>query len=64
MDKQEIRAKALELAVRQLVLYPPILDNIYKNSLDHDPAAWAKGDGFLSEIIRLSTKYEEHLNRA
>jgi hypothetical protein len=62
-NKQEIRAKALELAIRQLALYSPILDNIYNAGLEDDAAAFVKGEGFLGEIIRLSAKYEDLLNQ-
>jgi hypothetical protein len=64
MNDQEIRAKALELAIRHMALYPPILDNIYKNSITDDPAAFAHSNGLLSYILPLSAKYEEQLKQA
>jgi hypothetical protein len=62
-NKQEIRAKALELAIKQLSLYQPILENIYKNSLSDDPTAFVKGNGFLGEITCISAKYEDLLSQ-
>jgi hypothetical protein len=63
-NKQELKAKALELAIRQMALYPPILDNLYNNALNTDAGAFVKGNCFLSEITRLAVEYEELLKQA
>jgi hypothetical protein len=63
-QEQEIRAKALELAIATLGLYPAMLDNIWNNEIKNNPDKVTSHDPFLPNILGYAKKYEEEIKKA